>query len=117
MPTLLHVAASPRAGASYSRKAADELIQRVKAQTSELRIVLRDFSMDGALYGMDSFATVQGVPQFAPEHGVGEIVDQENRPQQPPELLTTIVDCNVGEGIFAGGKPCAEGLGKINPLL
>jgi FMN-dependent NADH-azoreductase len=44
MATLLHVAVSPRAGASHSRQAADELIQGVKARTSELSVVLRDLA-------------------------------------------------------------------------
>jgi len=44
MPTLLHVAVSPRAGESHSRQAANELIQGVKARTSELNIVLRDLA-------------------------------------------------------------------------
>ena len=44
MPTPLHVAVSHRAGESHSRQAANELIQGVKARTSELNIVLRDLA-------------------------------------------------------------------------
>ncbi len=44
MATLLHIAVSPRAGASHSRQAADELVQGVKARTPELSVVLRDLA-------------------------------------------------------------------------
>lgn len=44
MATLLHIAVSPRAGASNSRQAADKLVQAVKARTSELSVVLRDLA-------------------------------------------------------------------------
>src|SRR4030095_6299654 len=48
--------------------------------------------VNGPLYGVNGLAAGHGMLRFVAERGTGEIVDQEDRAKQPPEMHAGLID-------------------------